>query len=256
MKLARFRYQGQDQWGVVQGEDLYALEGELWGKMSAGARLCALSQAKLLPTVAPGNNAIGLAQTYSAFYAQAEKNAYRDGPSVFMKPSNTRIGQGDGIVFHAICRRLVYEAELGVIIGKRASRVSAEEALAYIGGYTCVNDVTCPRYSTIERPNLSTRFKTADTFCPCGPFVETDLDPQDATVICRVNGVEVQRSNTGQDMLYTVAQEVAWVSSFMTLEPGDMLCTGAVAVGPLTVGDVVEVDIPGIGVLRNPVLAP
>jgi len=118
-------------------------------------------------------------------------------------------------------------------------------------GYTCVNDVTCMRFRTVEQPIVSTRFKIGDTFCPIGPWIETQLNPEDITVVCRVNGVEVERSNTGADLCYSVAELVAWVTSFMTLEPGDIVATGSNGTGPIVPGDVVEVEIEHLGVLQN-----
>jgi len=253
MKIARFRWRGDIRWGVLQGDTLHALEGRLFEDMRPGEPLCPLEQAQLLPPLEPHNKVLGLGQTYKGIYRDP---AYRDGPGVFIKPPNTNIGPMDPIVYHDVCSLIIYEAEVGLVIGREASRLSVGEAADYIGGYTCVNDVTCPRFKTVERPLLSTRFKICDTFCPLGPVIETDLDPQDVTVICRVNGREVERSNTGQDMCFTMAEMLAYVTSFMTLMPGDLIATGSAGTGPLEVGDLVEVDIPGIGVLRNPVVAP
>jgi 2-keto-4-pentenoate hydratase/2-oxohepta-3-ene-1,7-dioic acid hydratase in catechol pathway len=125
-----------------------------------------------------------------------------------------------------------------------------------IAGYTCVNDLTCTDFKTVERPIVSTRFKICDTFCPIGPVVETEMDPQNITVICRVNGREVQTSRTGRDMVWSMGELLAWVTSFMTLMPGDIVSTGAAGTGRIEVGDTVEVEIPGIGVLCNPVVGP
>lgn len=253
MKLARFAWQGRAQWGILQGDTLHALEGTLWEDMRPGAPLCALEEARLLPPLNDINKVVGLGQTYKNMYRDPTR---RDGPAVFMKPPNTYGGQGDPIVYHAVCRRIIYEAEAGLVVGRRASRVSVKEAADCIGGFTCVNDLTCTDFTLVERPLISTRFKICDTFCPMGPVIETDLDPQDITVICRVNGREVQRSNTGTALCFTMAEMLSYVSSFMTLLPGDILATGCVGTGPLAIGDVVEVDIPGIGVLRNPVVGP
>ena len=253
MKLARFEWKDEVRWGVVQDDTIHALKGDLWGEMYAGAAICPVPDARLLAPLEPNNKVIGLGQTYKSMYNDPVK---RDGPAVFMKPPNTNVAHLDPIVYHDACLRLIYEAELGVVIGKRASRVSPEEMRSCIAGYTCVNDVTAPRFRTVERPIISTRFKICDTFCPIGPVIETDMDPEDVTVVCRVNGQEVERSNTGRDLCWPIAVMLAYVTSFMTLVPGDIVATGSAGVGPIEVGDIVEVDIDGIGVLRNPVVAP
>ena len=259
MKVARYSYRGVASWGIVVDGQIHALEGELWGAMRPGERVCALDDAKLLAPVGPHNKALGLGLTYKDMYREyefREGKGHRDGPATFMKPSNTLVGQMDPIVYHAVCKRLIYEAEVAIIIGKRASRLSLDDAQDVIAGYTCVNDVTATDFALVERPIVSTRFKICDTFCPAGPVVETEMDPADITVICRVNGREVQRSRTGRDMVWSFAELLVWVTGFMTLEPGDMICTGAAGTGRIEVGDMVEVEIPGIGVLVNPVAAP
>lgn len=114
--------------------------------------------------------------------------------------------------------------------------------------------MTGTEFKTVERPIVSTRFKLLDTFCPLGPVVETELDPQDLTILCRVNDREVTRGNT-RDICWTMGEMVAWVTTIMTLLPGDIICTGAPNTGPLQIGDIVEVEVSGIGILRNPVVA-
>ncbi len=256
MKVARFSWRDQIRWGVVVGDMLHSLEGKLWGEMKPGAAICRFEDARILAPVEPHNKVMGLGLAYKDMYRTLEGKQYRDGPAIFMKPPNTNIAHMDPIIYHDVCTRLIYEAEVGIVIGRKAHLISAEDALDYVAGYTCVNDVTSSDFKTVERPIVSTRFKICDTFCPLGPVVETEADPQNLTVICRVNGREVERSNTGRDMCYTIAEEVAWITSFMTLEPGDIICSGANGMGRIEVGDVVEVDIEGIGVLRNPVVAP
>ncbi|MBN1399820.1 MAG: fumarylacetoacetate hydrolase family protein [Anaerolineae bacterium] len=259
MKLARIAHKNDALWCILDGEDAYALIGDRWRDAQRGERIGALTQGRLLAPVEPHNKVIGLGLTYQRMWRSYQRHTGvpdRDGPAVFMKPPNTVIADGEAIVQHAVCTGLIYEAELGVIIGRQASRVSADDALDHVGGYTCVNDVTASGFRNVEYPIVSTRFKICDTFCPIGPVVETELDPCDATVICRVNGREVQHSNTGEDLCFTVAEMIAWVSSFMTLNPGDILCTGSNGTGPIRPGDLVEVEIPGIGVLSNPVVAP
>jgi 2-keto-4-pentenoate hydratase/2-oxohepta-3-ene-1,7-dioic acid hydratase in catechol pathway len=174
-------------------------------------------------------------------------------PLLFLKPATAVIGDGDTILLPAESARVEHEAEIGVVIGRRVRRVPEAQALAAIAGITCVNDVTARDLQ--GREEQWTRAKGFDTFCPLGPRVVA-LEPArlaDLEVRCRVNGVERQRGHAG-DMVFGIAALVAFVSQAMTLEPGDVIATGTPAgVGPLTAGDVVEVEIPGVGILRNPV---
>ena len=182
-------------------------------------------------------------------------NAVPAQPLLFLKPATSLIGDGEAIVLPPESSRVEHEAEIGVVIGRRIRRASEPEALAAIGGITCVNDVTARDIQ--RREEQLTRAKGFDTFCPAGPrVVAVDAAAlADLEVRCRVNGVERQRG-FARDMAFGIASLVAYVSQAMTLEPGDLLATGTPAgVGPLTAGDVVEVEIPGVGVLRNPVVA-
>jgi 2-keto-4-pentenoate hydratase/2-oxohepta-3-ene-1,7-dioic acid hydratase in catechol pathway len=146
-----------------------------------------------------------------------------------------------------------HEAELAVVIGKRGRWVQPEEASSYALGYTLANDVTARDLQ--RRDGQWTRAKGFDTFCPLGPWIETEFDPADALVTCHVNGEMRQMSST-RDMVFGVPQLIAFISSVMTLEPGDVLLTGTPAgVGSLVAGDVVEVAVEGLGILRNPVAA-
>ena len=255
MKLARFSWKDQVNWGVLVGDTLHALDGELWGDMKPGAALCALEDVRLLAPIEPHNKVIGCGLTFKAMWEKMGSGEKRDGPAIFMKQPTTRIGPLEPILYPEICTKVGYEAELGVVIGRRARLVSGDKALDYVGGYTCVNDVTAMEMKTVERPIVSTRFKEFDTFCPLGPVIETDLDPSDVTVICRLNGKEVSIGHTSE-IEWSIGELIAWVSTIMTLMPGDIIATGAPGLAPVQVGDMVEVDIAEIGVLRNPVAAP
>lgn len=182
-------------------------------------------------------------------------NAVPAQPLLFFKPATSLIGDGDAIVLPPESSRVEHEAEIGVVIGRRMRRASEPEALAAIGGITCVNDVTARDIQ--RREEQWARAKGFDTFCPVGPRV-VDMDAgalAQLEVRCRVNGVERQRG-CARDMVFGIAALVAYVSQAMTLEPGDLIATGTPAgVGPLAPGDLVEVEIPGVGVLRNPVVA-
>jgi 2-keto-4-pentenoate hydratase/2-oxohepta-3-ene-1,7-dioic acid hydratase in catechol pathway len=175
-------------------------------------------------------------------------------PLLFLKPPSAVIGDGEAIVLPPESTQVEYEGEIGAVIGRRVRRVSEAEAAAAIAGITCVNDVTA---RDLQRSDEQwARAKGFDTFCCMGPRVVA-IGPArftDLEVRCRVNGVERQHGRA-RDMVFGIAALVAYVSQVMTLEPGDLIATGTPAgVGPLRPGDVVEVEIEGVGVLRNPVV--
>jgi 2-keto-4-pentenoate hydratase/2-oxohepta-3-ene-1,7-dioic acid hydratase in catechol pathway len=174
-------------------------------------------------------------------------------PMLFLKPPSAVIGPGQAIVLPPESGRVEYEAEIGVVIGSRIRRASPEEAERAIRGFTCANDVTARDFQRSD--GQWGRAKGFDTFCPVGPVVAEGLRWQDLEVIGRVNGVTRQHGKAAE-MHVGIPALVAFISSAMTLEPGDLVLTGTPAgVGPLVPGDVVEVEVPGVGVLRNPVRA-
>jgi 2-keto-4-pentenoate hydratase/2-oxohepta-3-ene-1,7-dioic acid hydratase in catechol pathway len=172
-------------------------------------------------------------------------------PMLFFKPPSAIIGPGETIVLPAASRQVEYEAEIGVVVGSRLSQAGEEEAERAIEGFTCVNDVTARDLQKTD--GQWARAKGFDTFCPVGPVVARGLDWRTLEVICRVNGVERQRGRTEQ-MQFSIPFLLSYISRIMRLEPGDLVATGTPAgVGRLAPGDVVEVEIPGIGILSNPV---
>ena len=172
-------------------------------------------------------------------------------PMLFLKPPSALIGPGEPIVLPDVSRQVEYEAEIGVVIGSRLRQVDEAGAERGIDGYVCVNDVTCRDLQKTD--GQWGRAKGFDTFCPAGPAVRPGLDWRSLEVICRVNGAERQRGRA-TEMHFSIPALVSFISGIMTLEPGDLIATGTPAgVGPLRSGDVVEVEIPGVGVLSNPV---
>lgn len=170
---------------------------------------------------------------------------------LFFKPPSALIKSGETIVLPAASQQVEYEAEIGVIVGKRLSHATEIEAERAIGGFTCVNDVTARDLQKTD--GQWARAKGFDTFCPAGPTVTQGLDWRKLEVICRLNGVERQRGRTEQ-MQFSIPFLLSYISEIMLLEPGDLVATGTPSgVGRLAPGDVVEVEIPGIGVLRNTV---
>ncbi len=172
-------------------------------------------------------------------------------PVLFLKPATAVIGPGETIVLPPMSNRVDYEAELAVVMGRRVKHVPVGQALDYVLGYTCGNDVTARDLQ--QKDGQWTRSKSFDTFCPLGPAVVPGLDPSALEVTCRVNGRVCQQGNT-RDLIFSVAELISFISDVMTLEPGDVVLTGTPAgIGPLGPGDVAEVEVEGVGVLANPV---
>jgi 2-keto-4-pentenoate hydratase/2-oxohepta-3-ene-1,7-dioic acid hydratase in catechol pathway len=182
-------------------------------------------------------------------HAKELKMDIPDHPLIFMKPSTTVIRSGDAIILPPQTKELNYEGELAVVIKEKTKNVSKDEARRFIAGYTCANDVTARDLQRID--GQWTRAKSFDTFCPLGPRIVSDIDPKNLSIITRVNGIVKQNSNT-VNMIFDVFELVSFISEIMTLLPGDVIITGTPpGVGTIEVGDVVEVEIEGIGVLKN-----
>jgi 2-keto-4-pentenoate hydratase/2-oxohepta-3-ene-1,7-dioic acid hydratase in catechol pathway len=227
------------------------LEGSIFGEFRREEADLPLESVRLLPPVLPGK-IICVGRNYVE-HAKEHDSEVPEVPLLFLKPPSTVIGPGDKILLPPQSQRVEHEAELAVVIGRRGRWISPEEALDHVLGYTIANDVTARDLQF--RDGQWTRGKGFDTFCPFGPWVETEFDPADALVTCHVNGEMRQMAST-RDMVFSVRQLIAFISSVMTLEPGDLLLTGTPAgVGLLLPGDVVEVTIEGLGTLRNPVAA-
>ena len=249
MHIARFSLNDRIQWGIVEGDEIRALDGDLYDSPRAGGRICSLSEARLLaPIDAHANKVVAIAANYG-------DKAGRDGPGIFMKQPGTVIGPDDSIIYPRIGVRIIHEAEVGIVIGRQARHVSVEDALDYVLGYTCVNDVSANQLTNNDvGAGMSLRWKHFDTFCPLGPVVATDIDGDNLRVQCRVNG-KTDVDGSSADMLWGVAELVSWVSDVMTLYPGDIIPSGCPGVDEIKIGDTVEVEVEGIGILRNPVIA-
>ena len=177
-------------------------------------------------------------------------------PMLFMKPTSSIVGPDAPIIYPHEGKMVHFEAEVAVVIGRTARRVSEADAPKYILGYTCGNDVS---ERVIQKAEMAQGClvvsKGFDSFNPLGPAIETDLDPADIRILGRVNGVERQNSNTS-DLVFSIAQLVSYISQAATLLPGDVIMTGTPAgVGPIVPGDTVEIEIPAVGILRNGVVA-
>jgi 2-keto-4-pentenoate hydratase/2-oxohepta-3-ene-1,7-dioic acid hydratase in catechol pathway len=195
---------------------------------------------------------IGIGRNYIE-HARELGNEMPAVPIIFFKPPTALIGPGDTIVLPDVSQRVEFEAEIGVVIGKRIRNADPNAAERAIGGFTCVNDVTCRDLQKVD--GQWGRAKGFDTFCPVGPRVVSGLDWRGLELLCRVNGAERQRAKA-TDMHFSIPELVSFVSGIMTLEPGDLIATGTPAgTAPLHHGDVVEVEIIGVGILSNPVRA-
>lgn len=251
-RIIRIEDHGESVWALLEDDQVYRLEGHPYGDNSRGAHVGALETVKLLPPVCP-TKVICVGRNYVAHAAEHGVEVPTE-PLLFLKPPSSVIGHGDTIVVPALSERVEHEAEMAVVIGKRCRNVTAEEAWDYVLGVTCSNDVTARDLQ--RKDGQWTRGKGFDTFCPVGPWIVTGLREEeiaDLGVVCRVNGEVRQEGRTSQ-MVFSPATLIAYAASVMTLEPGDIFLTGTPAgVGPLKVGDIVEVDIENIGALRNPV---
>lgn len=193
---------------------------------------------------------IGIGRNYVE-HARELGNELPEVPILFFKPPTALIGPGDPILLPSVSQRVEFEAEIGIVIGRRVRHADASLAERAIGGFVCVNDVTCRDLQKVD--GQWGRAKGYDTFCPVGPRVAAGLDWRRLELICRVNGTQRQRAQAS-DMHFSIPELVSFISGVMTLEPGDLIATGTPAgTAPLHDGDVVEVEIPGVGVLSNPV---
>lgn len=237
----------ENEHGVQVGR----LEGSPFAEYRRLEAVFKFEDVKLLPPVLPGK-ILCIGRNYVA-HAKEHGAEVPDVPLLFMKPTTSLIAHGEAISLPPQSKQVEHEAELVVVIGKRGRWISPEDALQYVFGYTIGNDVTARDLQ--RRDHQWTRAKGFDTFCPLGPWVETDFDPADSLITCKVNG-EMRQMGSTRDMVFNVRQLIAFISSIMTLEPGDLIMTGTPAgVGPLLPGDQVEVSIEGIGTLKNPVVA-
>ena len=245
MKLLRFRKEGSIHYGILQGEEVMELKD---GR--EGGRVLRIEEVEILPPCIP-SKIIAVGLNYRD-HAEEMGKPLPEEPLIFMKPGSAVIGPGEEIVHPRASRRVDYEAELALVIGRKARRVSREEAGAYILGYTCFNDVTA---RDLQRKDVQyTRAKGFDTFAPIGPWIETEVEPGDLLVEAYLNGERRQSSTTAQ-MIFDVFYLVSFVSHVMTLLPGDVIATGTPSgVGPMGVGDEIEIRIGGIGNLVNRVV--
>jgi 2-keto-4-pentenoate hydratase/2-oxohepta-3-ene-1,7-dioic acid hydratase in catechol pathway len=254
VRIARFSLDDDLSYGVLDedGATLVVVSGDpLVGQVAPTGRRVALADVRLLAPVIPRSKVIAIGRNY-ADHAAELGNEVPPEPLVFLKPNTSVIGPGDPIVRPTGSTRVDFEGELAVVIGRIARYVPEERVPEVIFGYTVANDVTERNWQKTD--GQWWRAKGADTFCPLGPFIETSLDVADLRLTTRLDGEVLQRGSTSQ-MVFDVPAIVSFVSSVMTLLPGDVILTGTPAgVAPMVAGQRVEVEIEGIGTLSNPVI--
>jgi 2-keto-4-pentenoate hydratase/2-oxohepta-3-ene-1,7-dioic acid hydratase in catechol pathway len=249
MRIARVRYEGKTSTAVVKGRSVHLVRGGPFGGLEPTGERAPLSRVRLLAPVRPTKVvAIGI-----NYRSHAGERPPPGQPEPFLKSPSSVIGPGATILLPRDAGRVDEEAEVVAVIGRRARNLSEHEVDDHVLGYTCGNDVSAREW---QRGDLQWwRAKSSDTFTAVGPWIETDLSPERIGLVGRVNGKRVQRSHTGQ-LVHSIRKCIAYISSAMTLERGDLIFTGTpgttVEIHP---GDVVEVEVEGVGILSNPVAA-
>jgi 2-keto-4-pentenoate hydratase/2-oxohepta-3-ene-1,7-dioic acid hydratase in catechol pathway len=246
MQIVRYSADGKTEYGVIEGEWVQSLAGSPFEQIKTLNKCHKLSEVKLLAPCEPSKIvAIGL--NYKS-HADESSEPLPEEPIMFFKPSTSVIGPEDKIV-NPGCERLDYEAEMGVVMKSRTSKVSEKDAFKYVLGYTCFNDVSARDWQAKDWQWA--RAKGSDTFSSFGPWIETELNPSNVTVESYLNGECKQRGNT-RDLVFPVPMLISYISNVITLLPGDIIATGTPGgVGPMKSGDIIEIKVENIGTLRN-----
>jgi len=251
-KYIRGDFQDREIYGRITGEAIEILEGPFWlGAGPTGTKV-ALSEVTLLAPVQPSKIIlVGLNYHRHVQHSQSADKV-PDHPLIFMKPPTAIIGPGDNIVYPDAVDRVDYEAELGVVIGREGYKISLDNAMDFVFGYTCVNDVTARKLQKID--GQWTRAKGFNTFCPVGPQVVTGIDASDLSVEAYLNG-ERRQSGRTSELIFSIPVLIEFISSFMTLLPGDLISTGTPeGIDPMERGDTIEVRVEQAGSLINKIV--
>ena len=252
MRICRFTTGEDPEFGLVDGEGkrIVSITGDpLYTKMELTGQRYDIEDVRLLAPVIPRSKVVAVQKNY-VDHAQEMGGTISEVPGLFFKPNTSVVGPGDPVIMPAITQEVSYEAELAVVIGRMCKDVKAEDAASVIFGYTVANDVTA---RDLQRSDGQwSRAKGIDTFCPLGPWIETELDTSDLRVISRVDG-EVRQDGSTADMVHGIGSLIEVASAAFTLLPGDVILTGTPAgVGLVEPGQRVEVEVEGIGVMSNP----
>jgi len=252
MKVVRFTADNKIMYGILEGKAIHALSGTPYRKINKTGHTYKTGDVKLLSPCKP-SKIVALGVNYRS-HGEEMSHRIPEEPLIFIKPSTSVIGSEADIVYPLASQRVDYEGELGVVIGRRTRYVPPQDTHEYILGFTCVNDVTARDIQA--RDKQWTRAKGFDTFCPIGPCIETELNPGDLMLETRLNGERKQYTSTA-DLIFPVDELVSFISQVMTLLPGDVIATGTTSgIGPMQPNDMLEVEIEGIGILKNYVVKP
>ncbi len=250
MKIVRFSVDGKAKYGILREQSIQGIEGKPFPHIKPTEQYFKSHQVKLLAPCAP-SKIIAMGLNYHS-HARELGLPMPNSPLTFLKPSTAVIGPGDNIIYPSASARVDYEGELAAVIKKPVWRVAVKDALDYVLGYTCFNDITARDLQNHD--GQWTRAKGFDTFAAVGPWIETELDPGSVVLETYLNGKLKQRGNTS-DLIYSIPEIINFISNVMTLLPGDIIATGTPSgVGPMYPGDTVEVSIKLIGTLRNSVV--
>ena len=249
MKIIRFEYKKKIYWGIVEQDVVTALQEPPFEKIMPTKNSISLSKVRLLvPTIARTIVLVGL--NYRDHAKELGMKIPRE-PIIFLKPTTTLVPHGADIIYPKSVERLDYEAELAFVVKKKARNILEKDAAKYILGYTCLNDVTARDLQ--KKDGQWTRAKSFDTFCPVGPWIDTSFNPDDTQIVAMLNGRLKQKSST-VNFIFSVRRILSFISQVMTLHPGDIISTGTPpGVGKMRPGDIIEIQINGIGTLRNKV---
>lgn len=250
MKIIRFKYKKKISWGVVEQDVVTALKDEPYEKITKTSKSFPLNKVCLLvPTVASKIVLVGL--NYKDHARELGMKIPKE-PIIFLKPATALIAHKESIIYPEFVKHLDYEAELAFVIKKTARNISAKDANKYILGYTCLNDVTARDIQ--KKDDQWTRAKSFDTFCPVGPWIETNFNPADALIQAVCNG-QIKQDSTTANFIFSIPKIISFISQVMTLSPGDIVSTGTPSgVGKMKPGDQIEINIEGIGILKNKVI--
>ena len=247
MKILRFKTDKVEKKGILIDGKIRRIFGSIFSDFQVSDEIYELDKIDFLPPILP-SKIICAGRNYSE-HAEELGNKLTEEPLIFLKPPTAIIAHNRTIIKPSVSERVDYEGELAVIIGKRCKNIPPEQIYQYIFGYTCFNDITARDIQ--KKENKFTRAKSFDTFAPIGPFIVTDLNAENLNIKTRVNNKLVQNGNT-KNMIFKIPFLISFISKIMTLLPGDVVATGTPSgVGPLSHGDMVEVEIDNIGILKN-----
>lgn len=250
MRIARFSIGDEVDFGVVEGDEVAPITGHPFAPFTFTGYRYALAEVRLLAPILP-SKVVAIGRNYAEHAAEMGGQVTSE-PMIFLKPSTAVVGTGDAIAYPASSQRVDFEGELAVVMGRISRDVPAAQALEMVLGYTCANDVTARDQQQTD--GQWSRAKGYDTFCPLGPWIETQLDPGDLGIVTTVNGEKRQDARTSQ-LVTPVPELIEYITRVMTLLPGDVILTGTPAgVGPVAVDDTIEITIEGIGALSNRVV--